>query len=85
MKQTLSQILVDRIVFLCGKRSLSINQLAEMSGVRQSTLNSLMHGESQNPTARTLFKLAAAFSMTPAEFLDFPELNEYSFEDQFDE
>lgn len=34
---------------------------------------------------KTLHKIALAFNMTLAEFLDFEELNEYSFEDDTDE
>ena len=33
----------------------------------------------------TINKLAIAFNMTLSEFLDFNELNEYSFEDRDDE
>ena len=34
-----------------------------------------------NPTVKTLHKIALCFSMTLSEFLDFPELNDYSFDD----
>ncbi|CAN3971881.1 hypothetical protein BCGKFG_BCGKFG_01790, partial [Dysosmobacter welbionis] len=30
---------------------------------------------------RTMHKIAIAFNMTLAEFLDFPDLNNYSFDD----
>lgn len=79
------KILVGRISALCRSRGLSINGLATMSGVRQSTLNSIMNGKSINPRIATLHKLAIAFNMTVSDFLDFPELNEYSFEDDSDE
>lgn len=44
-----------------------------------------MNGKSLNPTIRTLHKVALGFSMTLAEFLDFKELNDYSFEDTSEE
>lgn len=80
-----AEIYVKRIRQLCDERGISINKLATMSGVRQSTLNNIMSNVSKNPTARTLHKIANALNMTLAEFLDFEELNAYSFDDAEDE
>lgn len=82
MNLNYSQIILNRILFLCEKRGITINKLAEMSGVRQSTIQNLVCGASTNPTIRTLHKIAIAFSMTLAEFLDYPELNDYSFDEE---
>lgn len=80
-----SDIYVNRIRTLCKQRGIkSINKLSEMGGIKQSTLDNLMQGRTQNPGVQTIHKLALAFSMTPAEFLDFKELNEYSFESDSD-
>lgn len=76
-----SELYVKRIRQLCEKRGISINKLAAMSGVRQSTLDNIMRGNSKNPRVMTLHKIANAFNMTLAEFLDFAELNGYSFEE----
>ena len=43
-----------------------------------------MRGTSKNPKVRTLHKIANVFNMTLSEFLDFPELNNYSIEDEDD-
>ena len=75
---------VKRIRALCAERGIAINKLASMSGVRQSTLDNIVRGVTKNPKAKTLHKVAIAFNMTLAEFLDFPELNMYSFEDDTD-
>ena len=69
MKREYSDIILKRILELCNKRKITLNKLATMSGVSQSTLH----------------KIAIAFNMTLAEFLDYPELNNYSFEDENDE
>ena len=53
-----------------------------MSGVNQSTLDNIVRKITKNPSAVTLHKIAIAFNMTLAEFLDFKELNEYSFDDE---
>lgn len=84
MNSDYSNIILNRIRFLCEKRGITINKLADMSGVRQSTIHNLVCGASINPKIRTLHKIASAFNMTLAEFLDFPELNEYSFDDEYE-
>ena len=56
-----------------------------MSNVKQSTLDNIMQGVSKNPGIKTLHKIANAFNMTVAEFLDYEELNEYSFADREDD
>lgn len=37
------------------------------------------------PKAKTLHRIANVFGMTLSEFLDFPELNAYSFDDEEEE
>ena len=80
-----SELYVKRIRELCKQRRITINKLATMSGVRQSTLDNIVRGISKNPRVKTLHKLALAFNMTLCEFLDFKELNDYSFDDEDDE
>lgn len=76
-----SDIYVKRIRSLCKQRGIAINKLATMSGVNQSTLDNIVRGITKDPRAKTLHKIAIAFNMTLAEFLDFDELNNYSFDD----
>lgn len=40
-----------------------------------------MRGITKNPGIISIHKIANAFNMTLAEFLDFDELNDYSFDD----
>ena len=80
-----SEIYVKRIRSLCKQRGIAINKLATMSDVKQSTLDNIVRGLTKNPRVKTLHKLAIAFNMTLAEFLDFDELNDYSFEDDDEE
>ena len=56
-----------------------------MSGINQSTLDNIVRGLTKAPRAKTLHKIAIAFNMTLAEFLDFDELNDFSFEDNDDD
>ena len=80
-----ANIYVQRIRKLCKERGIAINKLATMSDVKQSTLDNIVQGNTKNPRVRTLHKIALAFNMTLSEFLDFKELNEYSFEDDSDD
>ena len=79
-----SDIIVKRIRSLCAERGIAINKLATMSDVKQSTLDNIVRGLTKNPRIITLHKLAIAFNMTLSEFLDFKELNDYSFDDNED-
>lgn len=79
------QIIADRIAGLCKERGFSINKLAGMSNLKQSTLDNIMRGVSRNPRIQTLHKIALTFNMTISEFLDYPELNDFSFDDDIEE
>lgn len=76
-----AELYVKRIQQLCKERNFTINGLATMSDVPQSTLDNIMQGTTKDPRVKTLHKIAIAFNMTLAEFLDFKDLNEYSFDD----
>ena len=79
-----SNLYVQRIRGLCENRGISINALARMADMKQSTLDNIVRGITKNPGVLTLHKIALAFGMTLAEFLDFKELNDYSFADEED-
>ncbi|MBQ4157424.1 MAG: helix-turn-helix transcriptional regulator [Clostridia bacterium] len=76
-----SEIYIRRIRQLCKERGIAINKLATMSDVKQSTLDNIVRGITKNPRVKTLHKVAIAFNMTLSEFLNFDELNDYSFDD----
>ena len=77
-----SDLYVRRIRQLCKERGIASHQLATMRGTTQSTIDNIVRGLTKNPRVMTLHKIAIAFNMTVAEFLDFKELNDYSFDDQ---
>lgn len=76
-----SELFVARIRSLCNERGISINRLATMSNINQSTLDNIVRGITKNPRVMTLHKIANTFGMTLAEFLDFEELNAFSFDE----
>ena len=75
-----SSLYVRRIRELCRQRGITINRLATMSGIKQSTLDNIVRGLTKNPRVMTLHRIALAFNMTLAEFLDFKDLNDYAFD-----
>ena len=80
---TYSDAIIKRWTDLCVERGITTNKLATLSGITQSTLNSMMRGETKNPKLKTLRKIAMGFNMTVSELLDFPEMNEMEFEDEW--
>ncbi len=63
-------ILVKRIRELCEKQGITPNGLSYMSGVSQSTIKSILNGESKNPGIVTIKKLCDGFNMNIIEFFD---------------
>ena len=77
-----SYIYALRIRQLFKSRKITINKLATLAGLKQSTIDNIIRGKSKNPKVRTLHRIANVFGMTLSEFLDFPELNDYSIDDE---
>ena len=82
MKMEYSKILTLRIKQLCRQHNLTINRLAVLSNLKQSTIDNIIRNKSKNPKICTLHKIATTFNMTLSEFLDFEELNDYSIDDE---
>lgn len=78
---TYSEVIIGRISSLCRQRGISYNKLAAMCGLRQSTIDNIVRGITKDPRVQTLHHIAIGLNMTLAEFLDFPELNDYSFDE----
>lgn len=64
---------VQRIYELCKERSITPNALSYMSGVSQSTIKSILNGESKNPGIVTLKKICDGLDITLIEFFDTEE------------
>ena len=79
---TYSDIIVKRLQDLCEQKKITVNRLATLSGLTQSTLEYIMAGKSKNPTLKTLHRIAQGLDMTVSELLDFPEMNETIFDDE---
>lgn len=79
---TYSEVIILRLSEICRQRNLTINKLANISGITQSTVENIIAGKTKNPKLKTLHKIAVGLNMTVSELLDFPEMNETQFDDE---
>ena len=79
---TYSEAMIKRILFFCAERNITVNKLATLSGITQSTLENIMKGNTKNPSLRTLHRLSQGLDITLSEFLDFAEINDVAFDDE---
>lgn len=64
------EAVVFRIRQLCDERKITPNALSYMSGVSQSTVKSILNGESKNPGVVTIKKLCDGLDISIVEFFD---------------
>lgn len=57
-----------RILELCAEKNMSINKLATLSGITQSTLNNIVSGRNKSTTVSTVKKLCDGLNITIIEF-----------------
>lgn len=63
-------LVVERIYELCNERNITPNALSYMAGVSQSTIKSILNGESKNPGIVTIKKICDGFDISLIEFFD---------------
>ena len=66
-------VVVKRILELCKEQGITPNALSYKAGVSQSTIKSILNGESKNPGIVTIKKLCDGFGITIVEFFDTEE------------
>ena len=59
-----------RILDLCRERNITVNKLAIISGVTQSTLNNIVSGRNNSVTISTIKKLCDGLLMTVIDFFN---------------
>ena len=79
---TYSDVKRRRLEYLIDQRGITVNRLATLSGITQSTVENIVHGKTRNPKLKTLHRLACGLDMTVSELLDFPEMDETIFDDE---
>lgn len=66
----LTQAIQRRIRELCDERNITINKLATICGITQSTLNNIFSRSSTKPTVSTIKKICDGLDMTLSQFFD---------------
>ena len=69
------EAIVNRIYELSEKNSLTPNGLSNQAGISQSTVKSILNGETQNPGVITIKILCDGLEMTLGEFFSTPEFD----------
>ena len=65
-----------RILELCRQRHITVNRLATLSGVTQSTLNNIVSGRNNSATVATIKKLCDGLDITLRDFFNVPALDD---------
>lgn len=73
---TLNEAIANRICEECKMRDISINHLANISGITQSTLNNIVHGSSKNPTVSTVKKICDGLEISMVDFFSSPQFTQ---------
>ena len=74
---------ISNLIFLCKEKNITIQKLAVLSGLPESTIRFFMKGSIKTaPRVDTLHKIAIGLGLTLSEFLDFPEINTTIFDDE---
>ncbi len=70
-----TEAIAYRIRQLCTQRGITPNGLSNLSAVPQSTIKSILNGESQNPGTVTIKKLCDGLEITLGDFFNTPEFD----------
>ncbi len=57
-----------RVLELCNEKNISVNRLATISGITQSTLNNIVSGRNNSTTVSTVKKICDGLDITIQEF-----------------
>lgn len=68
----IGQAVKEHILQLCSERKITVNRLAILSGLTQSTLNNIISGRNNSVTAATIQKICDGLGITHREFYNDP-------------
>ena len=79
----ISQATAKRIIELCKSRCITVNKLANISGVTQSTVNDIVNNKAKNIGVVTIKKLCDGLEITITEYSDFSKMPYYTKNNEF--
>ncbi len=65
---TIGMAVKQRILELCQEHRITVNRLATMSGITQSTLNNIVSGRNNSATVATIKKICDGLNITIQDF-----------------
>ena len=68
----LQQAIKYKVLNSCQENNVTINGLAMLAGISQSTVNSLIDGTSKNPKILTILRICLGLNMELKDFFDDP-------------
>lgn len=67
---TIGTAVRQRILNLCEEQHITINKLAILSGITQSTLNNIVSGRNQSTTVSTIQKICDGLDISIVDFFN---------------
>ena len=67
---TVGTAVQQRIIELCKAQEITINKLAVISGITQSTLNNIVSGRNNSTTIATIKKICDGLEISLLDFFD---------------
>lgn len=64
------EAIVKRILELCKENNITLNKLANISGITQSTLNNIISGRNNSVTVSTIKKICDGLEITIVDFFN---------------
>ena len=62
----------ERIIELCAQRKITLNKLATISGITQSTVNNITSGRNKSATVSTVKKICDGLDISIKDFFNSP-------------
>jgi transcriptional regulator with XRE-family HTH domain len=69
------KVIRDRVLQLCNEHNVTINKLANQSGLAPSSLKNILYGKSQNPKIITIKMLCDGLGITLGDFFQTDEFD----------
>jgi len=67
---TIRMAVRERILELCQENRITVNKLATISGITQSTLNNIVSGRNNSATVATIKKICDGLNITIQDFFN---------------
>ena len=69
---TVSEAVSTKIFNLCDERNITVNKLAYICGITQSTLDNIVNRKSKNPKLLTIIRICDGLEITMHDFFNDP-------------